>query len=552
MKIKQYNRLETWRFDMKKIKYFGFVLLCFLFLFTGCQANNQNEEENQGQEEEQEKPVTEEPDINKDEIVISVQNVKTFNPILNTDYYDDQFLKLMFEPLVVFDDEERPSPNIAKQWSIGEDKKTLDIELRDDIQWHDGEPLTADDVVFTLDQIKKASADTIYKKCIENIDLYRKEGENTVKIVYNQPFSAAAYTLNFPIIPKHYYEGNIANDSVNINPVGDGPYVFQQYTDMKEITLTSNPDYFKGEPKIKKLKALIARNHEAATSAFDSSLVDLVATEVVDWDRYASDSASTLYEYTTYYYDFLGFNFTKPLFQDINVRKAIAYAINKDKIIETNYLGHAVPVDTPVHPFSWLYEEQDGYPNNLDKAKELLAASGWTDSDEDGILDQGNGTKLRISILVNNRDAVRSNVAKQIGKQLNSAGIETNVTIVDYDTYLTNVQDAAYDIILGGWKFSPIMDFTFAFHSTQIEAGQNYIRFNNPEMDTLLFSAFTAVGEEPMQLAYSNLQSFINEQLPYISLYFRTSALAARNYLHGDIEPNSHNLYQGIETWYKE
>ncbi|NLJ88055.1 MAG: peptide ABC transporter substrate-binding protein [Epulopiscium sp.] len=532
------------------------LMLTFFLTFniTSCTYDDNNKSKQEETQIEEEK-VVELPEPTKGgEIIISFRMPKTLNPILNEDYTVDQVLKLVFDTLIDFDESQKPTANLASNWSFSSDGSSVTINLRQDVRWHDGNPFTARDVVFSLDTIKSASSTSPYKKCIDNIVSYKAEDDYTVKIFYNQPFSGAIYALYFPIIPAHIYEGVRGQDMAEKVPVGTGAYKLGDYKLAKELQLEANPDWFKGEPYIERIKVLVIPDDETEFYSFEQGQIDLIGTNAVDWGKYAQNGGTRIKEYVTSYYDFIGFNFNKTLFQDKKLRKAIAYALDKESILENQYLNHGVLTDVPVNPSSWLYcDEIEKYNYDIEKSKELLSESGWADSDQDGILDKsinGNKVDLSFNLLVESGDKTRKEAANEIINMLGELGIKVNLEEVTKEDFLVRLQEKNFDAFLGGWKLSPIPDFSFAFHSSQIENGSNFISFKSEQMDNLLANAFTAVGEENMKTAYDELQKYISDELPYISLYFRNAALITNDKIQGELKPQKDFYIGNIKDWF--
>lgn len=223
-------------------------------------------------------------------------------------------------------------------------------------------------------------------------------------------------------------------------------------------------------------------------------------------------------------------------------------------MLENQYLNHGVITNSPINPESWLYnKETEQYNFDLEKSKQILKDAGWNDSDNDGILDKpNNGNKIDISftLLVSSENIQRKEVAYEIQRMLNEAGMSIQVEEVSQEEFLNRLLSKNFDAFLGGWKLSPIPDFTFAFHSAQIEVGTNYVSFRSEQMDALLQQAFTAVGEEKMKNAYGNLQKYISDELPYISLYFRTAALITNERIQGEIKPKKECIIGNIQDWF--
>ncbi len=528
---------------------FGYII-CITLALTSC--NNLNPIEPETTETIH---VTE---INIEEVIktpvsggtlnIGIRNPTTLNPLLNEDKSIDEVLKLIYDELITLDKNLKPTSNIASSWEFSSDGMTLTIKLRNDIYWHNANHLTARDIIFSLDTIKKAPKTSAYKACINNISSYKYIDDYTISIGYNQPFSGALYALNFPIISSEYYGSeDILTSNKNMSPIGTGAYEFDGFTVMKELNLKKNPKWFKGVPYIDNIKAIVIPKKEAELYAFDQNQIDILNTDVADWEKYNN---TRIYEYPTNYYDFVGVNFKNPILSDKLIRQALAYCVPKDKIITEIYLTHALPTDVPINPNSWLNNNTElVYNYNIIKAKELLKQAGWEDLDNNGIVEK-DGVELIFSLLVNEENQERLEVANILKECFKEVGIEVSIDVQTYDVYVEKLQQKDFDSFLGGWKLSTIPDFTFAFHSSQIKDGTNYISYSNPTMDNLLQQAFIATNDTTMKEAYKHISDFITDELPYISLYFRNSAILINDKIKGDINSDMSNIYLGIENCY--
>lgn len=544
---------KVWMKLIKKLRWIT-ILICISLFAVSCSNTGTEEMENPQQTQEEQTEETPIEPKKGGEMVLSIRTPKTLNPLLNEEYTVDQISKLIFDTLIDFDETQKPIPNLVSEWTFSDDGTVLTLNLRSDVKWHDGEPFTAKDVIFSLDTIKKAPESATYKKCIENITSYKAIDEHSLKIIYNQPFSGALYGLYFPVIPAHIYANQTETTAGEVKPIGTGAYMFSEFIPTKELNLTVNNNWFKGQPYIERIKVLITPDEETDLYSFEQGQLDVIGTDVIDWEKYSEQENTRIHEYITSYYDFMGLNFNKSLFQDKNLRKAIAYSIDRETLLEKQYLNHGVVTNSPINPESWLYDsETEQYHFNQEKSKQILMDAGWSDTDSDGLLDKLiNGSKVNLSfnLLVSSENLQRKEVAYEIQRMLSEVGINVQVEEVTQEEFLNRLQSKNFDAFLGGWKLSPIPDFTFAFHSSQIDGGANYVSFRSEQMDTLLKQAFTAVGEEKMKNAYGNLQKFIADELPYISLYFRTAALITNEKIQGEIKPKKESIIGNIQDWF--
>lgn len=504
---------------------------------------------------------------------VAIRNPKTLNPLLNEDASIDEILKLIYDDLIVLDENQKPFPNIASSWDISPDGTSLTIKIRDNIYWHDGNSVNAYDVNFSINTIKSAPDTSVYKSCVNNIASTFVIDNYTIQINCKQPSSLEIYNFNFPIISYNYYLGeNVLTSDKNMIPMGSSAYEFESLDEMKSLNLKRNPRWFKNSQStitvseedikiydfkyIDNIKANIVPKKDAELYMFDQKQIDFLSTDVVDWEKYSGTKETTIDEYVTNDYDFLGINFNNSILNDVLVRQALSYAIPKEKIAKDIYLEHVTLTDTPINPKSWLKSSNEiVYNYDLVKSKELLTQAGWIDSDGNNILDK-DGRELQFYLMVNSENPQRLEVADLIKETFSQIGIVVEIDIQDYETYVQNLQSKKFDAFLGGWKLSIVPDLSFAFHSSQIAGGNNFISYNNADMDSLLQQAKSAIGDEAMIEAYKNLENHMIAQLPYISLYFRNAAVlmneglkTSDNYKVYESLPFKNNVYSEIGNY---
>lgn len=293
----------------------------------------------------------------------------------------------------------------------------------------------------------------------------------------------------------------------------------------------------------------------------------MATTIGVNWEKYAQNDRIKALEFVSANYEFLGFNFSKEIFhgeKGESIRRAIAYAIDRQTIIEKLYLGHGTQVDVPIHPDSWLLSEKaNTFGYNLDLAKEELKKLKWKDLDGDGILEDENGQVVNFNILTNTYNPMRFRTAELIKEDLIKLGIniiinpeskKDDITVEDVEQQWTEINETLatgeYDIALLGWQLSVIPDLSFAFHSSQISYNTNIIHYTSENMDKQLMDAFLIGTREEKLKAYDELQSIIVKELPYISLLFKNKALLIDTKIVGDLQPTFFNPYNGIDKCY--
>ena len=484
---------------------------------------------------------------NQKEMIIAMNTPTTLHPLYNVPENVRQALFLIFSPLINIEENGTISSNIAKSWMVNETETAVTITLRDDVKFHDGQSLTTEDVIFTLQQIQQIPTSP-YKGTVENIASMEAIDTHTLKIVYKQAFSGILQTLFFPVMPKHIY--SVTDQStVAMKPVGSGPYVFQGFTTSKKMSLTANNNYFKGKPFIENVKVNIIPDEESSLYAFKQGLIDVVYTDLTEWGKYANSKGTTSYEMISNIYEFLGLNLNKGIFQSANIREALLCAINRQDLVQRYYLEHAVVTDTPISPASYLYDKRieiRGY--DKEKARFLLTQEGY-EKDSNGYMSKNN-VPLSFSILVNKENTDRVKIANALKEAYGELGISITVDAVDKETYFSRITNRQYDAFLGGLRLSYATDLSFALNSAYCSNGENYVGYADSHMDELLAKAFTAT-EATKADAFNALQQYFIIQNPYLSLYFKKSVMMTSNQITGNIKPTPLNIYANVEEWTK-
>ena len=482
---------------------------------------------------------------------LSMRIPETMNPLLNRDETVDRILKLIYLPLLDFDDSGRAYPAIGESWAFGADGKTLTMQLRRDILWQNGGRLTAADVVYSFRTIQNAPEGSVYKSVLQYVADCTQTGENTVIFTFHEPFSDNLRAVCFPVISEGYYNGN--HDpaaAVNQTAMGNGVYAQYSYQQAAELILYASESYNGTPPQISRIRVKITAGEDTDIYSFERGMTDVLVADAMEAGRYVDEGISGMYQYASNKYDFIGFNFNKELFRDKALRQAVAYALPKESLMESVYLHYGEMTNTPLHPKSWLYEENVAmYDHNPSMAATFLKNSGWTDGDGNGVLEKETGGKtrqLKAVILLNQENTGRKQIASKLKEELTAIGFDITLDQQPFAAYQQKLMEGSYDIVIGGWDCSEVTDLTPFFGTA---GSLNYIGYSNEEVDQLLLAARSAQGEGATLLAYSSLQKKLAEELPYISIAYRNEAVFVSKKVGGNISPTAFHVFQGIENW---
>ncbi len=468
------------------------------------------------------------------ELVVSMRKPLTLNPLLNEDSTVDAALKLIYEPLFNISEEQSVIPNIGESYTLSPDGMQLTVRIKEGLKWHDGEPIGADDIVYSLDTIERASESSVYKGCAANVSDYEAVDRLTAVIYYNSPYSMAAYNLCFPLIPEHYF-GNEDDDS--LNPLGDGAYSLVDY-DTKEYRLT-RAQGINGTPKIENAKIIISPDRETDYDAFEHGITSVLDTNDSGWFGRFSGGDFGKAPYSTNCFEYLGFNNQKEMFKNQTLRQAIAYAVNREEIAEDIYMNNMDVSLTPVNPTAYMSNEEStaSYDYDPDEALRTLWSAGLSPYN------------FAFSILVNEENAERTETAEIIAEDLNRLGMKVTVIKKPFEEYSELINADDFDVFIGGTDFRCGFDLREFLLSSSVYSGTNYVNFSDKTMDTLLDAEIGAIGQEAQKAALKDVERYISLQLPIIGIGFRNGALLTASDISGVTIPYVNNCFAGVERW---
>lgn len=471
---------------------------------------------------------------------MSMRIPKTLNPLVNDDVTVDNALRLVFEPLFYLDTDDRVVPNIAQSYTLSEDGLTLTINLRQDAKWQDGKSIKAEDVVFSIDTIK-ANPLAMYHRTLTNLESYKAVNSSTVVIKYSGAYGACMYNLCFPVIPKHYYQGKTGLDSeVSLKPMGSGMYKFGGYDIVKKMTLNKCGN-FNGTPYIDNIEFIITDNKETDLYSFEQGITDVMTVDVSEWGKFNNTRNAKSAKVNTNSFEFVGYNFKNPVFQNINIRKAIACAVPVNEIKDNIYLSNAESSLVPVNPFSWLScaEELTYYEYNLQNATKFIEQSGFAQD------------ALTFNLIVNEENNERCESAKLIANCLNQIGMKVNVVKLSFSEYKKALDEDNFDLFVGGAKLSNTPDLRCLLASYSMgEGGINYTNYSDANMDLLLNQACNAIGEDNYKKNMIEIQKYCADQLPFVGILFKDEIILTGEKVYGESNPTSDNSLNGIKNWF--
>jgi peptide/nickel transport system substrate-binding protein len=463
---------------------------------------------------------------------------KTLNPIIaENDVYCRWITRgNIFEPLLVYDfDTLKLKPWLAKSYNVSDDGLEITFQLKDNIHFSDGAPVTADDVIFTYQTITNPDIDAanIASQYV-NVDRVICVDQRAVKFIMKRPYFKALQILSFwdvGILPKHIYQFNSAaqfNKRIS-NPVGSGPYAFQKWDTGREIVLSRNENYWGDKPKLKKIIYKFITNPLACIQVLRSHEADIIIPEPEQFANFVKDQKFLEEFYCLSYWNpgvpffYIGWNMDTPFFCDQRVRLAMTHIINRKLIIQHLLDGNGYVITGPFYAKGSQNDPNvEPWPFDTSKAEELLDKAGWIDSNGDGLRDK-DGTVFRFRFMYSSDSALYSQLARFLKDEAAKVGIVVVPDPLEWSVILSRLTNRQFEAYVASWAGEIIEDPYKLFHSSQIGTSCNYVGFRNPKADAIIEQYNRTIEDSERSQLCHQLHRILHEEQPYTFLFTRPS-----------------------------
>lgn len=455
------------------------------------------------------------------------------NPILSQGYADaDMDLsRLIFSGLLKYDENLQAVPDLAEKYEISSDQKTYTFHLKKNAKWHDGEKVTANDVIFTITSIQNPDFKSPLWRSFAGVGV-EKVDDYTVKFTLKEPYAAFLDLLTVGLLPQHlWYDIPPINARLavyNQKPIGSGPYKFKSLIKeksgmIKAYTLEKNKDYYDKTPYIDKITFKFYPDYENAIGALTNKEVESLNFLPKEYlKKFTNKRELNLYEFGLSQYTAIFFNKKNNTLLDNKViRQALALAIDKNKIIDDVLQNQGQTIDGPILPgFLGYNTDIKKYDYDPKKALEILAADGWTPAGE--VLKKKN-QELKITLTTVEQDEYIK-VANMIKDFWNVIGVNVDLQIISPDKIESDVitprnyQALIYGEIIG---YDPDL-FPFWHSSQRLAPGANLANYANKKVDQLLEEARVTSDNKARDQKYQEMQNILIDDLPAIFLYSPT------------------------------
>jgi len=467
-------------------------------------------------------------------------NIRTIDPIgsPSVDAASERVRTLMFNSLVKKDEKFDYVGELASDIKRSDDNLTFTFTLRDGVKFHDGRPFTSADAKYTLDLVFSstfAKSASFYEGTGADRKSYIKSVEapdpHTLVVTTTKPWTGLLPNLvPVAIIPKDGYA------TQKDHPLGTGPFKFVSYDSSQQVVdLQANPDYWGGAPHLPVVRVRVIADTNALQAELRSGRVDIaplptsLSPDAVK--QLGEDPKLQVLQFTGSNLNLLTFNCSQAPLNDVKVRQAISYAVDREGMIRDLLLGQGKIAHSILPEESWAYHAAQKYTFDPGMAKKLLDEAGFKDPDGDG--PQARFTKP-VVYKVSGSSVAAKNYAGVIQNYLKNVGIPVTIETAELNTLFDELRRGNFQIFYGQWvggNQDPIFFkdlFATSEIPTETRASRNRSRYSNKELDLLIDEAVNTFDREKAKLLYTRIQEIVSRDAPVLPLWYQANMVIAK------------------------
>lgn len=521
----------------KKVLAMGLAAAMILSLpMAGCSGNEENKTDagSNASANGSNAPAESGTAAKKDNFVIAMgSDLKSLDPHATNDSVSSTIQNHMFSRLVELDEKGNIQGDLAESFEYVTDTQ-LHIKLREGVKFHDGSEVKASDVKFSLEREKQGARTAYLVSSIDNIEVVDDYNLNINLSAVDSSLLFSLAQSGSSILPEKLVTEQ--GEKFFENPIGSGPLKYTEWVPNDHITLSRFDDYYAGAPKAASIVWRIIPEGSSRTIALENGEIDMLASvDAVDVSRVLENTNLETKLLDSTGVEYLGFNFNKKPFDDVRVRQAIAYGINKEDIVEVVYEGRGAAANTVLSPaIPGMNTSIEGYPYNPEKAKELLKEAG----------------QENLSFTIKTSGDARNRQAQLIQANMQEIGVNVEIELLDWGAYLESINSGDMETYIISWSNStmdPAESLTPLFHSKNWGPTGNRMYYKNEEVDKMLDEMVgTNDAEKRMELV-NKIQEQVVADCPWATLCSRKVCVAYRKGIQGiKVMPNEQHRYENM------
>ncbi len=489
------------------------VLMLVLGSFAGCAKPAETTEPTTEPTEQAEETTPEVPKVVKEDITVALAaDIASLDPQGHNDTKSEAVSFLLYNRLFKLNTDFEVVADLAESWEQPSDTEWL-IKIKEGVMFHDGTELTAEDVKASFERSLEQPK---VQQVLSEVESFEVVDTYTIKVTTKSAFAPFLYTLvhaGTSIMPKAYLE----SDDNFMNPIGSGPYKFVEWVSGDKVVLTKNDDYFDADNmgQSSTITFRVIPEGTSRTIALETGEVDVVMElQALDANKVEDADNLTLYQKPSTSFAWFGVNTEKAPFDNLQVRQAIQYAIDKESVMIVAIDGAGIVADSVMAP-SFLGYKAGPYSYNPEKAKELLAAAGYADGFEMKIWASGDE---------------RKRIAEVIQANLLDVGVKATIEMYEWGTYIDLLLKGDEEGYVLSWTSNPDPDATLTPHYFSGNVGgMNFARVVDPKMDDLLKGAREELDLAKREALYNDIHDYINNEIAANTPLFVKNAVIGAN-----------------------
>jgi peptide/nickel transport system substrate-binding protein len=455
---------------------------------------------------------------NPNTLVMIIESSPTnLDPRVGIDAQSERIGELLFDALLTRDEHLNVQPGLAERWDIP-DPLTYVFRLHRGATFHDGRPLTSRDVKWTFDSLLEGKIRSTKSAAYRSVDRIEAPDDFTVVFHLKEPNATLLWNLSegaSGIVPF----GSL--DEIARNPIGSGPFKFVSAEQDKEVIVERNDNYWGTNARLARVLFTVVpdattRALELRKGSADAAINALTSDTILALERepnlQVERAPGTVLSY-------LAFNLRDPTLQDVRVRQAIAYAIDRGPLLQYIWRGFAQPALSVLPPQSWAYDQDvAAYPHNPEKARQMLDAAGYRARD---------GVRFHLTMKTSTEESTRL-LAAVLQQQLRDVGIALDIRTFEFATFFADVTSGAFQLYslrwIGGNEDPDI--FEYSFHSNRFPPkGANRGFYSNSRVDNWIDQARRETDQNVRKHLYGEVQEVLAQDVPYINLWYFDNVL---------------------------
>lgn len=485
-----------------------------------------------------------------------------FNPITTTDQYGDELNKYaLFTPLIQYDKDLKPRPYLAESWEMTGDTGVV-FHLRNDVRWHDGKKVTAEDVAFTFELAKNpVTASLLASAYLSQVDRAQVIDSSTVRFHFTHPHAQALEDFWWAPVPKHVL-GSVApadlrNAPFNRSPVGSGPYRVGEWKANEQLVLVRDstfPQALGGPPAVDRIVfRIIPEASTVLTEVLSGGIHVDVPLNPDQTKQVTTNPQLSLFAFPSRSLYYIGWNNKRAPFDNASVRKAMTLAIDRNEIIKALLFGYGTLAASTVPPWHPMYpNDMQPLPYDLVQAGKLLDAAGWKDRNGDGLRENAQGKPLRFTLMSSNNSRNRS-VVEVVQNQLRKAGVDAQIRVLEFQTLLAQHKARDFDAVFTVWvmdNFQLASTPAALFHSrlATVAMSSNRSGISIPRLDALIDKGAAATDDAAAKQVWRDFTQVLNEEQP-VTFMFWLHELAAASKNVGGMDMDQRGELMSIRDW---